>query len=219
MVGGEYRKAEFIRRNKELIKNKKKPLKTDTLPNNLRIRVYDYRINSSFFITLPILIKKDTNYIKFWQNKNKTNLMDVVAIPVPDATNILLYNTTIAAETEIKNDLLLAPSTDLFIIGFPYTYGTQTVYPIWKRATIASEPNLESIGQFAFLVDATTRAGMSGSPVIFKGNMYNSETSTNLVSGDGATFLVGIYSAQDYVSEIGVVWKLDKVLEDLKNIN
>src|SRR5690242_7246944 len=56
----------------------------------------------------------------------------------------------------------------LFVIGYPQN--TENFYPIWKSGTIASEPNLMPLGIPFFYIDATTRKGMSGSPVVFRDN-------------------------------------------------
>jgi hypothetical protein len=51
---------------------------------------------------------------------------------------------------------------DCFILGFPENLIGAANTPIWKRASIASEP----YQQFPYYVDSATRKGMSGAPVI-----------------------------------------------------
>lgn len=43
----------------------------------------------------------------------------------------------------------------------------QGVFPVWKRGSIASEPLFNINLGPAILVDAVTRRGMSGSPVLY----------------------------------------------------
>ena len=53
-----------------------------------------------------------------------------------------------------------------------YSYDT----PIWKKSTIASEPDIDINNLPCFYIDSTTREGMSGAPVVFfsKDGIYKS---------------------------------------------
>jgi hypothetical protein len=60
---------------------------------------------------------------------------------------------------------------EVFILGFPMGLALQGVLPIWKRGSIASEPLVAIDGNLPiFFVDAATRHGMSGSPVVYFGS-------------------------------------------------
>lgn len=207
VVGDEFYKQEF----------KSGIIPDSMIVKSLRIRLYNNKINSVFNITLPLFKGKDTLYTRFWEDGKRKNLMDVVAIPISDAIKIQLQVPVLGNEN-ISKDLSLAPSTDLFIVGFPYDYWKQSVYPIWKRGTIASEPNLDTLKIYSFLIDATTRQGMSGSPVFYRGGMYNTSNGT-VFSQANTTYLVGIYSAQNPYMEIGKVWKISKIVIDLMATN
>ena len=56
---------------------------------------------------------------------------------------------------------------DIFILGYPHGYiSDPTIFPIWKKGTLAAEPDID-IGKLPQMyVDATTANGMSGAPVI-----------------------------------------------------
>ena len=54
------------------------------------------------------------------------------------------------------------PGITLFIIGFPCGRSSTGKMPIWKTAHMAPEYDLDVEGARAFLIDATTREGMSG---------------------------------------------------------
>jgi len=58
---------------------------------------------------------------------------------------------------------------ELFVLGFPEGISASDL-PIWKRATIASEPNATVDGLPILLVDTATRRGMSGGPAIARAN-------------------------------------------------
>jgi hypothetical protein len=105
---------------------------------------------------------------------------------------------------------------DAFILGYPFEIDVLTL-PIWKRASIASEPGLPVGGQPYFFVDTASRAGMSGSPVILRswGGFQHDEG--GMVSGPGsATKFIGVYSgrigAQDELkAQLGIVWRAEVV--------
>lgn len=106
------------------------------------------------------------------------------------------------------------------IIGFPFGQPSAGNLPIWKSGTIASEfyLNLEN-GAPCFLIDATTRHGMSGAPVlkIAQGN-YLTESRRNPVISRQCIRFLGVYSAQSEESEIGYVWKPEVIEEILSAI-
>jgi hypothetical protein len=59
---------------------------------------------------------------------------------------------------------------EVFILGYPRGLASQGAIPIWKRGSIASEPTLPVEGNLPiFFVDAATRHGMSGAPVLYTG--------------------------------------------------
>lgn len=105
---------------------------------------------------------------------------------------------------------------EVWLLGYPYGYSSTAsdgYFPVWSRGTIASEYEkklcvpMDAIQKEmpyenipAFLVDARTRKGQSGSPVIQK-------------IGD-ITFLLGIYSGRtNPESDLGYVWKTQLIEE------
>lgn len=77
-------------------------------------------------------------------------------------------------DPHLNNALSISVSQTCFIIGYPEglvdnssaNYGP---LPIWKVGHIASEPSINFRGEPLLLVDATTRRGMSGAPVMVRG--------------------------------------------------
>ena len=69
----------------------------------------------------------------------------------------------------VQNDMAMMVGMDVYILGFPLGQSLTASLPVWKRASIASEPDvILDNGDPCFLVDTATREGMSGSPVIAK---------------------------------------------------
>lgn len=109
---------------------------------------------------------------------------------------------------------------NIFIVGFPFGYKTTCIdgyYAIWSNGTIASEYEKELVvlidalsknGVYskleAFLIDANTYKGQSGSPVLANTTIE-------------ATELLGVYSGRaDEKSSLGYVWKtklIDEIIE------
>ncbi len=103
------------------------------------------------------------------------------------------------------------------VIGFPFGLRANAFMPIWKTGHIASDPDLDYGGRPAFLIDATTREGMSGSPVVIRtsGPYMNSE-GTVVVQTGAATRFLGVYSGRIHDNaEIGCVWRPNLISEIL----
>jgi hypothetical protein len=105
---------------------------------------------------------RDANNAPLWlvHPKHK-NQVDVVAVPIQNYSDVDMY----AINQLPQIDLLVQIGSDVFILGFPFGIGPGG-FPIWKRGSIASEPDLSGITQVHIFVDTASRPGMSGSPVI-----------------------------------------------------
>ena len=109
----------------------------------------------------------------------------------------------------------------VFVLGYPQGTTSTGVFPIWKGATIASEPfaavafedvNYDNV----FYIDATTKSGMSGSPVVALGSdnsQYFTEDGISIKGKTGEDLLLGVYAGRDgvtkseYEMSLGRVWK------------
>ncbi len=153
-------------------------------------------------------LQKDEKALWFEHPSHGKNV-DVGVLPVnlPDGFRAIPVNKLEFTE------MALEVSHDLFILGYPL--GLQDLHglPIWKRATIASEPGLPTP---AFFVDTATRSGMSGSPVIhryrgfFKQDWNEPTLQPTDWFGEGSQF-VGVYSGRlgqgEEKAQLGIVWK------------
>lgn len=212
VVGGEFAVEEHVR----ILKT---PFPADSIPDKIYIRVFDSLYERTTLMTLMLSESNTTKYLNFWEDPDRKKLMDIIAVPVSDSLKVLLTQTNVLSERNLQQNLLLQPSTELYVVGFPLISHLLSAYPIWKRGTIASETDLISVQQSSFLIDATTRGGMSGSPVFYRSTSYNGIDGSYGLNNKPMTFLVGIYSAQYYEMELGKVWRLDRVIEALKNIH
>ena len=104
------------------------------------------------------------------------------------------------------------------IIGFPAGFTGPYRFPIWKTGHIASDPDLDYAKRPMFLIDATTRGGMSGSPVVTRlWSFRNREGQVVFTAGMRTRFL-GVYAGRlgGSTTEIGRVWRpgvIDEILD------
>jgi hypothetical protein len=120
-----------------------------------------------------------------------------------------------------------AVGKDVFILGYPKGIDIGGVFPIWKRGSIASEPQakLTSNG-FTYdnliYVDALTKEGMSGAPVIAlanRGEIFVTDDGVLVTIDKPEPHFVGVYAgregvtAEEYEFSIGRIWKAHTVTE------
>ncbi len=213
VVGAEYYIAEYKRFHKDSLPPK------DSFPDNLVIRLYNKNLGKTYNESISLYDKKGNPlFFKFFDNENNSKtILDVIAIPLLDINNVTFKHPMALTSSNLNPRLPLYPGCELFVVGFPNEYGSNNYYPIWKKGTIASEANFIEIGQSKFYIDATTRGGMSGSPVFFRSSSMITNGG-NYSAGNLFTYLVGIYSAQNYDSELGVVTRIEKIFDKLNAI-
>jgi len=112
--------------------------------------------------------------------------------------------------------------SDVYILGFPRGVG-QGTFPIWKKGSIATEPLYGVSRSPIILVDAATREGMSGSPVLYYGTEIFGEHGPgdlSQVPDSAGPLVVGVYAGREGVTfeensmALGRVWKIE-VLESI----
>jgi hypothetical protein len=111
---------------------------------------------------------------------------------------------------------------EVFVLGYPKGIATNGLFPIWKRGSIASEPQESVIFagveyDNAFYIDALTKSGMSGSPVVClckPGDRLYSEDGVTCEIDAEDTYVVGVYAGregithEEYELSVGRVWKI-----------
>jgi hypothetical protein len=142
------------------------------------------------------------------------NDIDVVALPVTPHANAEMH----PINKMDRLELILQVGMDVYALGYPYGMGPGGL-PVWKRGSIASEPEVFPPSQLFFLIDTASRPGMSGSPVIRRswGNHQLKDGSVALGPGS-ATEFVGVYSgritAKDPLdAQLGIAWPARYVTE------
>ena len=138
---------------------------------------------------------------------------DVVALPLQIDDEVQVYPLDLKLGDV---DLVVSPSEPASIIGFPFGLASGGRFPIWKTGHVASDLDINYNDLPVFLIDATTRSGMSGSPVVAR-RQGMVRTSTGLNMGGSADRFLGVYSGRIHdQADVGMVWKprvLAEILE------
>lgn len=136
-----------------------------------------------------------------------------MAIPVSIPDTCTIYPLDLASGVF---DMIVSPSEPVSIVGFPLGLASAGKFPIWKTGHVASDLDLDYEGKPLFLIDATTKPAMSGSPVIARRiGSYRSTAGLNL--GADAVRFLGVYSGrvnENIDASIGYVWK-PHVIDDI----
>jgi Trypsin-like peptidase domain len=118
-----------------------------------------------------------------------------------------------------------AIGAEVFVLGYPRGVSITGIFPIWKRASIASEPQSSvTLGgtphKNLFYIDSLTKSGMSGAPVVClakPGDVFYTDEGRPVLIKEPAPFLIGIYAGRDGVTQeeyelsLGRVWKIGAV--------
>jgi hypothetical protein len=157
----------------------------------------------------------------WYEHPKHGHKIDVVVTPID-----LPQEVAICPANDPKLNLsavLLRPSLDVFVLGFPKGMSGGAKFPVWKRGSIASEPEIDVDDLPKILIDTATREGMSGSPVyLCQIGYYQSEEKYDTGGykrcvGEGRRFL-GVYSGRvgddNFQAQLGIVWK-SSVIEEI----
>ena len=151
---------------------------------------------------------RETNGFPLWfVHPQYRNQVDVVALPVVAPTQADMYPIN-----QMPSDkLLLQIGMDVFILGYPFGIGHGGL-PIWKRGSVASEPEIIDANRPVIFVDSASRPGMSGSPVIRRSwRTHAMEGGGTMMNGGAATKLIGVYSGRLSTvdpndAQLGLAW-------------
>jgi hypothetical protein len=167
---------------------------------------------------LRIHIRQDSGEVGWLVHPTHKRGIDVVAIPLVGdlVSSVHFYSINKMGSA----DLLVKIGMDVFVLGYPF--GSGNGLPVWKRGSIASEPDLVPHPDKYLLVDTACRPGMSGSPVILRTYfMHVTQGNVITVTSGPANKFIGVYSgrlrSQDPLdAQIGMVWSdtyIDEIID------
>lgn len=108
--------------------------------------------------------------------------------------------------------IVTAAGDDCFVLGYPLRNYAGSIFPIWKRASLASETSIGLDNRPMFLVDAATTPGMSGSPIIRKVTSFAAnDKDVGAIREIQAFDFIGVYAGrlenpQFSATNIGYAW-------------
>lgn len=146
--------------------------------------------------------------------------VDVGALPVSHNGELEMFDVDSAIrEVDYLGDRDPEAGDQVFVLGFPFGLSATHSLPIWKAATIASEPEVDIDDLPLLYIDTATRPGMSGSPVVKHVRRAVTVGGKNGVSRFHSRF-VGIYSGRivpkdEIEAQLGKVWKAPVVYETI----
>ncbi|MGV7254593.1 trypsin-like peptidase domain-containing protein [Mycobacterium kansasii] len=146
--------------------------------------------------------------------------MDVAAIPFENPTPKDIDIIALEAGNEpADTDANIPVTQEISIPGYPFGLHSGPALPLWIRGFVASEPRFfhEHNGDTipAFLVDARTRKGSSGSPAVLlrlPGSLILNAGGPLQYSLGAKSRLLGVYTGRiSDESDLGFVWHIREV--------
>lgn len=194
-------------------RNAENPLATLTkngaVPNHIKFRLplqfnqSEYKVKERagqlLFEELTFKMYDDSNRANWFQHKLQ-NKVDVAVIHLSDISDHR-YKLVSMNDLSTANNMKIEIGSDVFIVGFPLGFSHFIEAPIWKKGSIASEPFLETPKSGGrVVIDATTRQGMSGSPVIMRCQTHYLSEDGSVKEFVNATRFIGIYSSRPNIN-------------------
>jgi hypothetical protein len=168
---------------------------------------------------LPLYFDEAMQEPVWYEHPTHGHKVDVVAIPLHEricATYRLFPINHIDFDANFKTEV----ADDAFVVGYPFSETPVAQLPIWKRASIASEPDVNIDGLPKLLVDTATRSGLSGSPVIMQRIGIHGATGGKMIGSEiigRIRNFIGVYSGRigsdETKAQLGIVWKANVVEE------
>ena len=183
-------------------------LETPVRPEMLRC-LFNVRVGTFGKQQWDITIRDDTGCPHWLINPGGGRAIDVVALPIPMTGNEPAMD-MYPINTLLSKPLRINIGMDVFVLGYPFG-ADPPAFPVWKRGSIASEPDLVRMTTGYYLIDTASRPGMSGAPVILQ-NWTNDFVAGGIraINDRPATNLIGVYSgrltADKSEAQIGMVW-------------
>jgi hypothetical protein len=195
------------------------------VPDNVVILPFQKgTLNARLFITIALF--GEDGRPAWFVHPAHNRAVDVVALPLPTSLveKVDLYPLNLNSNTPLR----LTAGSDVFILGYPLgpkqaltspVTPTALMFPVWKRGSVATEPDLKAGPQQHFLIDTASRPGMSGSPVVLRHWPVQILEDGNVnLSTSPATRFVGVYSGRlgtdtALDAQLGICWPAQLVEE------
>lgn len=226
----EYKKTTFLLTNWHIVSGRnphdgQSLSEKGGIPNKIHIKVpYHKKVeeNISALQWKQCIIDLYKNGLPIWYVHPTLNeKVDVVGIELTGLEEAAIV-TANNAQLDLEK-ISIYPSMEVFILGYPLGMSGGGNFPIWKRGTIATEPEFDIDNLPKLFVDTATREGMSGSPIYAQEVGYwipeDLKEGKDFRIGKGRRF-IGIYSGRigaddEFKAQLGIVWKESAIEEIL----
>ena len=187
------------------------PVQPDMLKAHFNTRIMDFGKK-----VFDIRIRDAGNNPLWYIYPRRQRGCDLVAMLLGDIGDDPIANPYPINTLKSEADLAVRIGMDIYILGYPFGIKPPG-FPVWKRGSIASEPDLTKIGAGYMLVDTTSRPGMSGAPAIRR------SWAAHLLTDDAVSFdntpqtkFIGVYSGRLHTddpsdAQIGMVWPAEDI--------
>lgn len=203
----------------------KEPLDTTNLAVPNKVRVYHHNLKSiGNVIPVDYNLQGENGQSLWLEHPIHTNKVDVAVLPIVDSNNIYTIEKAIE-ESDPYDAWPIEVGEKLYVLGYPFGITASAYFPIWKAATIASEPNINIDDLPKFYIDTATKQGMSGSVVIQKERRAVALMEDNQITSRFRLNFLGVYSGRvlepknSFDTQIGIVWKkycIDEIIDGNK---
>lgn len=188
--------------------------KMAALPNSVRVHCRNQEDLSDIKLH-NFALSNDQGYLWLQHSEHSGNV-DVGVLPISpeDSTGDIDIGTAIN-EIDPHQKWPVEVGDQLFVVGYPFGISDACNLPIWKAATLASEPGVDQEQLPLLYIDTATREGMSGSPVIRYRRRSVTLMENNQLHRFHAEFL-GVYSGRivpkDMLeAQLGKIWRRDVI--------
>ncbi|MCD4796104.1 MAG: hypothetical protein K8R49_02900 [Candidatus Cloacimonetes bacterium] len=170
---------------------------------------------------IDLYFDKEMSEPKWFIHPTYKEKVDVVAIEL-ETDEKYIYSAINNAD--FNNEIPPKIGDETFVIGYPFFDFRYLGLPIWKKASIATEPAVNENQLPKILIDTATRPGLSGSPVVYqRTGIHNvgdeGKIKDDTIFGRIRGFL-GIYSGRigkgEIHAQLGIVWKKEVIEEIIK---
>ncbi len=189
------------------------------MPDRIRMRYMASNPKSFQEHEIPLYIDEEMQRPRWFVHPECGSFFDVAALFL-SISGLNEFNCVNERFSEPAEQIPMG--SDLFVVGFPQGIGTLETFPVWKRASLATETSIPFGGHPKFLIDATGRGGMSGAPVYRIQRGIVPQQSGGFGLGTRKEF-VGLYSGRAAItgakesSELGFVWRSEVLRELFQN--
>ena len=176
-----------------------------------KIRVWFNLATREFWRQQYDIDVRDENDSPLWL-VHPARKVDIAVVPLRFTRDQLVLLSLYPMNNITTSDLLVYIGMEVFILGYPFGVRIPQ-YPIWKRGSIASEPDVAPLADGFLMVDTASRPGMSGAPVIMRSwnNYLYADGKTGPLPAITRTRFLSVYSGRmpsktNLDAQIGMVW-------------